>query len=149
MFQLNQINIIFIFIHNISFAVIEVASGEYGDDVVARLHKAWTCVVEEGRQSDTSSDRSSCRSGKALMSSILQPDCTVKSVSKDDLIHAASQTTQVLSGVAVSDNTGTVRRCDRFNRTSGKYFKYPSSSFELDDIGSVRGCCGRFHITKQ
>ena len=96
-FRLNSVcsKVQFLFL----LSVIEVASGDCGVDVIPRLAKAWRVCEEEmnsKRSLTTCSDSSSYDSRKQLVTSMLGPDCKVKtSASQDSIIHAASQTKQV------------------------------------------------------
>ena len=75
--------------------VIEVASGEYGENVIPRLVKAWKAREEaETQKKSLTSSTSSSYDSRNMVVSIL-PNCNVKT-STDSIIHAASQTTQVL-----------------------------------------------------
>jgi len=77
-------------------AVIEVASGEYGDKVIPKLIKAWKVQLEESRRkkSLTYNDMQ-VNNGKDSMVQVM-PDCTTKtSTDSLGLIEAVSQTTQV------------------------------------------------------
>lgn len=80
------------------FSVIEVASGEYGDNVIPGLVKAWKAREESVTQkrSLTSSTSRSYDSRNMVVSML--PNCQVKT-STDSIIHAASQTTQVSNSI--------------------------------------------------
>ena len=76
------------------FAVIEVASGEYGDNMIPSLVKAWKAREESMTQKRSLTNSTSCSYDSRNMVVSLLPNCNVKT-STDSIIHAASQTTQV------------------------------------------------------
>ena len=76
------------------FAVIEVASGEYGDNVIPSLVKAWKAREESMTQEKSLTSSTSCSYDSRNMVVSMLPNCNVKT-STDSIIHAASQTTQV------------------------------------------------------
>ena len=76
--------------HRFSFlSVIEVASGEYGENVIPSLVKAWKAREESIAKKDSLTSNTSCNMVVSML-----PNCNVKT-STDSIIHAASQTTQV------------------------------------------------------
>ena len=76
------------------FAVIEVASGEYGDNMIPSLVKAWKAREESMTQKRSLTNSTSCSYDSRNMVVSLLPNCNVKT-STDSIIDAASQTTQV------------------------------------------------------
>lgn len=75
-------------------SVIEVASGEYGDNVIPSLVKAWKAREESMTQKKSLTNSTSCSYDSRNMVVSMLPNCNVKT-STDSIIHAASQTTQV------------------------------------------------------
>lgn len=78
-----------------AFSVIEVASGEYGDNVIPGLVKAWKAREESMTQKKSLTNSTSCSYDSRNMVVSMLPNCAVKT-STDSIIHAASQTTQVI-----------------------------------------------------
>ena len=66
-----------------------MASGEYGENVIPSLVKAWKAREESNAKKKSLTINANC----GMMVSML-PNCNVKT-STDSIIHAASQTTQV------------------------------------------------------
>lgn len=77
-----------------SFSVIEVASGEYGENVIPSLVKAWKAREETMTQKKSLTSSTSCSYDSRNMVVSMLPNCNVKT-STDSIIQAASQTTQV------------------------------------------------------
>ena len=75
--------------------VIEVASGEYGENVIPSLVKAWKAREESATQKRSLTSSTSCSYDPRSMVVSMLPNCHVKT-STDSIIHAASQTTQVI-----------------------------------------------------
>ena len=80
------------------FSVIEVASGEYGDNVIPGLVKAWKAREESVTQKKSLTSSTSCSYDSRNMVVSMLPNCGVKT-STDSIIHAASQTTQVSKSI--------------------------------------------------
>lgn len=77
-------------LHHFScLSVIEVASGEYGENVIPSLVKAWKAREESIAKKNSLTSNTSSNMVVSML-----PNCNVKT-STDSIIHAASQTTQV------------------------------------------------------
>ena len=70
-------------------SVIEVASGEYGENVIPSLVKAWKAREESIAKKNSLTSNTSSNMVVSML-----PNCNVKT-STDSIIHTASQTTQV------------------------------------------------------
>ena len=75
--------------HLCCLSVIEVASGEYGENVIPSLVKAWKAREESIAKKNSLTSNTSSNMVVSML-----PHCNVKT-STDSIIHAASQTTQV------------------------------------------------------
>ena len=78
----------------LALSVIEVASGEYGENVIPSLVKAWRAREETMTQQRSLTSSTSCSYDSRNMVVSMLPNCNVKT-STDSIIEAASQTTQV------------------------------------------------------